>query len=161
VNRREALAAVASLLQDLEAVDLEIDVPEDARVLARVYEYPPPGNVDVETPCIMLTSSFNSLDQRPNSRRELSYTIRLQFLCGDVDTDPHLWAEVAASFHDALLLRLDQSVKLEEDGVLLSNWRGGEERFEPLPLEWNGKGHVGFELLGDLTIHDVVAIRGA
>lgn len=149
VKIREVLSALSKV-----QAGVSVEEPVEASIV-RVYPYLPPGQDDIDTPCVINQWRLVSQTLRMNGQRELRYVIRSQVLVHESGVDFDAYSEVAAALHDALLEA--QAANLQLDGtVSLTNVRGDEAEFMPVVLEREPKRYIGLQYLMDVTINDVV-----
>lgn len=148
---REVLTKLAAV-----QAQVAVDEPVAARIV-RVYPYLPPGQDDIDTPCVINQWRFVSQTPRPNGFRELRYVIRSQVFVAQSGQDFDAYSELATALHDALLEAMASQLTLDGT-VSLSNVRGDEAAFMPVIFERNGIGYVGLQYQIDVQIHDTVTV---
>lgn len=129
---------------------LEVETPYQSRV-KRAWAFMPPANVaDSDLPVW-----FNQLGMEPQLRANLDwlkFTIHMQLLIGQAGVEADKKQELAASFLEAIIRKLNLDVTLGfGGGVHLRNLRAaGDEVITR--IERNNIGYVGLDLMADLDI---------
>lgn len=142
----DVLMAMSKVQEGVDAGDVAIK---------RVYPYRPPGQDDIDTPCVINQWRLVSQTLRPNGFRELRYVIRSQLLIAESGANFDLYSQQAAMLHDALIVA--QAANLQLDGtVSLTSIRGDEAEYMPVILEREPNRYIGLQYLTDITINDVV-----
>lgn len=149
---------IREVLAQLARVQARVSVTEPYPAeIVRVYPYLPPGQDDLDTPCVINQWRLLTQTLRPNGFREQRYVIRSQVFVADLGADYDAYSEVAAALHDKLLEEVAAHLTLDHTASM-TGLRGDEAEYMPVVFERNGKGYVGLQYLMDVVVHDAVTV---
>lgn len=146
------IRAVHAYLADTLLPSLAISQPKRA-TLKRCYRYLPAMNMTItDTPCAMLTYVQDEIRYHPGLLQK-RFTVELRVVVGDASVDGDVAADMAAAFHDAIILALSGDLTLGGTVTTVTALRGRTP--ETLALwEWAGRSYVGVGLFLEIIMSE-------
>lgn len=148
---------IRGILDNLVTLEEGLSIASPAALnTLTAWKFMPPGNAEPEPPCWFNTFTFTGEDRRVNLRR-LYYTITVQFLAGDANSEQDHRADIAAAFHEALIVALDADLTL--GGTCSNHERRGHDP-TLVVVQYGGKGYIGLEEYVDVVIVSAATFAG-